>query len=200
MHWEGKTALKRTTLLATLFAAAALAGCTNVGGTPTTAPTPPPTETSNTGSTGSPSTVELDIAKYKAKPCDVLTPTQVTQLGNVKEPTTREGAAGPICKWSGKELLDDSTYDIAIGTALAYDTALANSRQHPVFIETTIQGVRTFTSSTTDDTRTCTTVVDAGKSGSLLVTVNVARNKVPAQKPSAEAQRVAALAIENLRG
>ena len=191
--------MKRTTLLATLFTAAALAGCTTIGGTPTTGNTPPTTETSDTGSTGSPS-ADLGIDKYKDKPCDVLTAAQVAQLGNVKEPTTRQGAAGPICKWSGKELLDDSAYDIAIGTALAYDTALANSRQHPVFSEKTVQGVRTFTSSTTDDTRTCTANVDAGKSGTLLVNVNVARNKVPAQKPCAEADRVAAMIIENLRG
>lgn len=193
--------MKRTTLLATLFAAAALAGCTSIGGTPTTGSTPPPTtETSDTGSTSSPSAVDLGIDKYKDKPCDVLTAAQVTQLGKVKAPEIRQGPAGQICNWRGQELLEDSAYEISVATLLPYETALANSRQRPVFSEKDIQGVRTFTSSTTDDTRTCTSTVDAGKSATLLVIVNVARNKVPAQKPCAEAERVAAMAIENLRG
>lgn len=200
MRWEGKTALKRTTLLATLFAAAALAGCTNVGGTPTTATTPPPTETNNTGSTGSPAAVELKVDKFKDKPCDLLTAAQVAQLGNVKEPKIRQAALGPACQWNGKEILEDSAYEVAVYPDQSFETQLGNSRSFPVFSEKTIQGIRTFNSDNTDATRSCTTIAEAGKTGILQVDVSVAKNKVPAQKPCAEAERVTAMAIENLRG
>lgn len=199
MRWEGKTALKRTTLLATLFAAAALAGCTNVGGTPTTATTPPTTEMSDTGSADSPA-VKLNIAKFKDKPCDILTAAQVTQLGNTKAPTTRQAALGMACEWSGKDILEDSAYEVSTATEQSFETMRGNASKSAVFSEKTIQGVRTFSADTTDGTRACATYGEAGKTGVLIVHVDVARSKVATQKPCAEAERVAAMAIENLRG
>jgi len=190
--------LKRNTLLATLFATAALAGCTNVGGTPTTGSTPPPaTESSDTGS---PTAVELGIDKFKDKPCDFLTAAQVTQLGNVKAPTTRQAALGPACSWNGKDILEDSAYEISTASEQSYETLLGNSRKFPVFSEKTIQGIRTLSSDDTDGTRACETIVEAGKTGAVLVHVDVAMKKVPTQKPCAESERVAALVIGNLRG
>ncbi len=200
-RWEGSTALKRTTLLATLFAAAALAGCSDVeGGTPTTSNTPPPaTETSNTGSTGTPAT-ELSLDKVKDKPCDILTAAQVTALGNVDSPRPRKAALGPSCVWDGKEALDDSTYEIWVATDQVFENQLSASRSDAVFSEKTIQGVRTFSGDSTDGVRMCLTVIEAGKTGTVGVSMNLAKNKAATQKACTETEKLAATVIGNLKG
>lgn len=197
-RWEGSSALKRTTLVAALFAAAALAGCTGINGTPTTGSTPPATQTSDTGSTGSPAT-KLSIAKFKDKPCDILTAAQVTALGNV-DVKTRTSVVGQACTWEGKDVLDDSTYEISVGTEQVFENQLTNSRNAAVFSEKTIDGVRTFNRDSTDGSRTCLTIIEAGKVGTVGVAVDVAKNKLSTQKPCTESEKLAATVIGNLRG
>jgi hypothetical protein len=193
--------LKRTTLLATLFAVAALAGCSDVkGGTPTTGNTQPPaTETSDTGSTRAPTT-ELNIDKVKDKPCDVLTAAQVTALGNVDVPRQRKAALGPSCVWDGKEALDDSTYEIWVGTEQSFENQLNTSRSAAVFSEKTIEGVRTFSRDSADGIRLCLTVIEAGKTGTVGVSMNLAKNKAATQKACTETEKLAATVIGNLKG
>lgn len=201
-RWEGSTALKRTTLLATLFAVAALAGCSDIkGGTPTTGATQPPaTETSDTGSTGSPAT-DLGIDRYKDKPCDILTPAQVTALGNVEAAgRQRKSALGQACVWDGKEALDDSSFDIVVAMGQDYDNQLNNSRTNTTFSEKTVDNVRTFSTHSGDASRTCLTVVDGGKAGSIGVSISVAKNKAATTKSCAETEKVAAAVIGNLKG
>ncbi|MGZ3147999.1 DUF3558 domain-containing protein [Lentzea chajnantorensis] len=192
--------MKRTTLMAILFAATALAGCTSInGGNPTTGSTPPPaTETSETSSTGSPA-AKLDLDKVKGNACDLLTAAQITALGNV-ETKSRTSSTGPVCTWEGKSLLDDSTYEARIAADQVYDNQLASSRSAAVFSEKTIDGVRTFSRDSTDGSRSCLTIIEAGEKGTIGAAVDVAKNKLSAQKPCTESEKLAAAVIGNLKG
>ncbi|KOV82138.1 DUF3558 domain-containing protein [Nocardia sp. NRRL S-836] len=192
--------MKRTTLLATLFAATALAGCTSInGGNPTTGATQPPaTQTSDTGSTGSPA-ARLNLDKVKGNPCDLLTAAQVSALGNV-DVKTKTSSTGPVCTWEGKSLLDDSTYEVRIAADQTFENQLANSRSAAVFSEKTIDGVRTFSRDSTDASRSCLTIIEAGDKGTVGAAVDVAKNKLSTQKPCTESEKLAATVIGNLRG
>lgn len=192
---------RTTTLLAALFALAAIAGCSDKsGGNPKPEATSPSTNTESE-SPSTPSGPELNLAKYLEKPCDVLTAAQVSSISNVKTPpTTRKAPLGPSCRYQGKELLSDSSFSVTLADGQKYDSLLGNSRNSPVFSETKVGELRAFSSDDTDGTRDCTTAVEAGKESALIVQINVASELKGVKKPCEESQKIAAAAISTLKG
>jgi hypothetical protein len=187
--------LKRsTTLLAALFALAALAGCSEKNGG-NAKPETTSTSTNTTDGTSTPSGPELSLAKFLQKPCDVLTPAQTASFGKFKEPASRKAPLGPSCRWAAQDNTVDSSIAVTFGDGQEYDTLLSNSRKSPVFKEVKVEGLNAFSSDDTDGTVDCTTVVETGKTSAIVV-----QTSVNDKKPCEFAERVAAVVISTLRG
>jgi hypothetical protein len=183
------------TLLAALFALAALAGCSEKNGGNAKPETTSPSTSTTSDSTGTPSGPELSLAKFLEKPCDVLTPAQIASFGKFREPASRKAPLGPSCRWPGQDNTVDSTIAVTFGDGQEYDSLLSNSRKSPVFKEVKVDGLRAFSSDDTDGTDACTTFVETGKTSAIAV-----QTSVNDKKPCELAEKVAAVVITTLRG
>lgn len=185
---------RSTTLLAALFALAALASCSDKSGG-NAKPETTSTTTNTTDSSGTPSGPELSLAKFLEKPCDVLTPAQIASFGKFKEPASRKAPLGPSCRWAAQDNTVDSSIAVTFGDGQEYDTLLSNSRKSPVFKEVKVDGLPAFSSDDTDGTEACTTIVETGKTSAVAV-----QTHVNDKKPCELAEKVAAVVITTLKG
>ena len=188
---------RTTTLLAALFSLAALAGCSDKSGGNANPETTSPSTNTQSESPSTPSGPQLSLAKFLAKPCDVLTAAQLSPLGSkFKAPAKRTAPLGPACDWKAVDSTVDSSITVTLADGQEYDTLLSNSRKSPVFSEQKVEGLRAFSSDDTDGTVDCATAVETGKESAILVQISVYTGK----KPCDEAQKIAAAVISTLKG
>ncbi|GLY49025.1 DUF3558 domain-containing protein [Lentzea sp. NBRC 102530] len=188
-----------TALLTAVLAFGALAGCTSsqTGGNPTPAPTTGGEQTSTEPTSSDPG---LSIAKYVSAPCSILTSSQTTTLGSVRAPAPGTGELGPLCEWKGQDVIKNSRYTVSVTEKKPFDDMVANVKNNPVFDDKKIDGVRVVSTDQLDGLITCLVSIQASKTDSVTVQVNLAADEQATKKACPEAERVAQLIITNLKG
>ncbi|MEU0883916.1 DUF3558 domain-containing protein [Lentzea sp. NPDC005914] len=190
--------MKRSlTLLAALFSLAALAGCSDKSGGNAKPETTSPSDTKSE-SPSTPAGPQLDLAKFLAKPCDVLTAAQLSPLGShFKAPAPRTAPLGPACDWKAVDSTVDSSVTVTLADGKEYDSLLSSSRKSPIFSEQKVEGLRSFNSDDTDGTVDCTTAVETGKESAIVVQTSVLDGKT---KPCDVNLKVASAVVTTLKG
>ncbi|USX48699.1 DUF3558 domain-containing protein [Lentzea sp. HUAS12] len=190
-----------TALLTAVLALGVLAGCTSTqtGGNPTSASTTGAGQTSSQP-TSDGSDAGLSIAKYVSSPCSILTASQVSSLGSVREPAPGSGTLGPNCVWMGQDVIKNSKYTVHVTENKSFEDLVANVKANPVFTDKTIDGVRVISTSQTDASTGCLTSLQASKTDSITVQVSTAAEERASKPACQESERVAQLIITNLKG
>ncbi|GGP44981.1 DUF3558 domain-containing protein [Saccharothrix coeruleofusca] len=197
--------LKSKTLV--LFTAAILAsiasGCSEKSpGTPTSPTTTgAPTQTTAAGKSAFPEP-ELDPKRFADRPCDLLKPAQLAELGEFDAPEPDNGAIGPSCGWGAKDVLKGTRYDITIyDDGSTIDTIIESVEGSPVVKETEISGYPAVSYDITDGKGTCSTAVGTSSVSAILVQVLNENEESSEWKDSCGAsEKVAATVIGNLKG
>jgi len=186
-----------TALLTVVLAIGVLAGCSDKtrGNANTTAPT-----TGEQTSTSQGSSSGLSIAKVASKPCDTLTAAQVAKLGTVAAGKAGTNVLGAECEWKGNDAIKNSTYSVTVTEDKDVEDMVANVKSSPIFQDKKSDGVRLITNDGSDGTLHCSTIVEVSKTDSVTVYVAVAADERPAKPACPEAEKVAKMVIENLRG
>jgi hypothetical protein len=189
-----------TALLTAVLAIGVLAGCSEKtnGNANTTAPSTGDQTSSQPTSTDSPSGLSID--KFVSKPCDILTAAQVAKLGSVRAPEADSDVLGPMCTWKGQDVIKNSTYSVSVTKDKDVDEMVANVKNDPVFTDHKVDGVRLITSDQTNGEMSCDTIIQVSKTDSVTLQVSVAKDERATKKPCTEAETVAKMIIENLRG
>lgn len=189
-----------TALLTAVLAIGALAGCSEKtgGNANTTAPTGGE-QTSSSPTSSGPSS-GLSIAKVANKPCDVLTAAQVAKLGAVKAPATKTSILGPECKWSGQDVIKNSTYWAVVTQDKSVQEMVDSIKNNQVHNDHKVGGVRFITNDTTDGSISCATIIEVSDTDSVTLSVSIAADERAAKKPCTESETVAKMIVENLRG
>ncbi|GLZ32141.1 hypothetical protein Lesp02_43290 [Lentzea sp. NBRC 105346] len=196
------------TALATIAAAGLLVGCdSKTPGTATTAPgtggnTGSPTSTSASSSgeappvTGTP----LSLDKFKTDPCTLLTPEQITQLGDMKPGEKRDRSGQPQCIWHPKAPTGafSFTYTFSKSTLNDYYKGKSN---YPYFKPAQVSGYPAASFDGIDGVHgDCSTVVALSDKTALMVQVNMSTKTAPNYStPCTVSEKGAAIAIEGLK-
>ncbi|MEV0677983.1 DUF3558 domain-containing protein [Actinosynnema sp. NPDC050436] len=196
------------TFRAVLVAGAALTALTACMTTSKGNPTPAPGATSAAGSTttsGKPSGgSDLDLGKYLANPCAILTQAQQAELTTFREakPETT-GEQGPSCTYQGKDVLANSTFEITFmvkGTSI--DDLIGNTKTgFPVARETKVAGRPAVSFDSADGKRNCSTAFGTSDTEAVLVQGNIGKNdKLNDDNACGTTERVATTIVGNLKG
>ncbi|SDG20585.1 Protein of unknown function [Lentzea fradiae] len=189
-----------TALLTAVIAVGVLAGCSEkTGGTAGTTLTTGGGQTS-TAPTSESSSSGLSIAKFADKPCDLLTEAQVAKLGEVAAPKTSTSTLGPKCTWEGKDILKNSTYVVYATVDQDVEAMVDRVKTNPIFTEKKIGDVRVFINDSTDGVIHCRAIIEVSKTDSATVDADIAAEERAAKPACTEAESVAAMVIETLKG
>ena len=190
-----------TALLTAVLAFGALAGCTSsqTGGNPTAAPTTGGGQTSSEP-TSDGSGTSLDVSKFVGTPCSVLTADQVATLGSVRAPEPGTGTLGPNCVWRGQDAIKNSKYTVHVTKDQNFDNQVNEVKNNAVFTDKKIDGVRVISTDRLDGEVTCLVSLQASKTDSVTIQVNVASDEQASKKACPEGERLAQLIIGNLKG
>ncbi|CAL9617420.1 hypothetical protein SUDANB95_05731 [Actinosynnema sp. ALI-1.44] len=187
-------------------AAAALAACTSTTGTPTPAPTTSGggTTSATTKSSAKPGgPAALDIRKFANDPCAILAAGDLTAFGDFDTPKPEaDGPNGPSCAWDGKDVLEDSSYQVVLvvkGATLESFRESNKSRQ--VFREATVAGYPAVSYDTASGTLDCNTAIGTSDKEAVLIQATVGDgDKAFAGKPCDAAEKFGATVIGKLKG
>ncbi|WP_309114976.1 DUF3558 domain-containing protein [Saccharothrix sp.] len=186
-------------------AAAALAACTSTNvGNPTPAPTTGGGATSTTKTSSKPSgPAALDIRKFTQDPCAILAAGDLAPFGNFDAPKAEaDGPNGPSCAWDGKDVLEDSSYQVVLvvkGATL--ESFRESNKSRKVFREATVAGYPAVSYDTASGTLDCNTAIGTSDKEAVLIQATVGDgDKAFAGKPCDAAEKFGATVIGKLKG
>ncbi|MBB5957616.1 hypothetical protein FHS29_004211 [Saccharothrix tamanrassetensis] len=193
----------RTILVAGVFSVT-LASCTSPeGGNPTAAPTTGTSATATTSSSASSGGPDLDIGKFVAAPCAILTPEQIAAVSTIREAKAAESETGPGCTYQGKDVLENSTFKVVFSTkGKPFDELMAEGKaKFPIFDKKEIAGIPAAVFDSTDGSKSCNAVMRASDKTSVLVQGTIAKNdKLNPGKPCSTVEQVATTVAGTLKG
>ncbi|HEX6344336.1 DUF3558 domain-containing protein [Umezawaea sp.] len=195
-------------LLATISAIGLVAGCSGKDGgraTPETGTqTGAPASSTGTSPSSSFEGVELDTGKFAAKPCDALTPAQLSTLGTFKAGEAGTSALGPSCDFRAQKVLEGVTYEVVIASSgNTIESIVENLKKNntPVVKETKVSGYAAVNSDQTNAKGSCATAVGTSSEDAISVQLITENEALPEYKdPCGQTEKVAALIIQNLKG
>lgn len=186
-------------------AALALAACTSTGGNPTPASTTAGGGTTSTTKTSAKPSgpAALDIQKFAKDPCSILAAGDLTAFGKFDTPKAEsDGPNGPSCAWDGKDVLEDSSYQVVLvvkGATLESFREANKSRK--VFREATVAGYPAVSYDTASGTLDCNTAIGTSDKEAVLIQATVGDgDKAFAGKPCDAAEKFGATVIGKLKG
>ncbi|WP_170211683.1 DUF3558 domain-containing protein [Saccharothrix australiensis] len=186
-------------------AVAVLAACTTTDpGDPTAGPTTGTSErTPTTSGSATGGASGLSLAKYLSNPCAILTKAQQAELTTFREAKATEGTFGPACTYQGKDVLENSTFEISLvvkGNTI--DDFIEEAKAGmSVAEETKVDGRPAINFDSADGKRNCSTAVGTSDKEAVLVQANIGKNdKLNDDKACEKSERVAKTVIGNLRG
>lgn len=159
------------------------------------AASPPAVETT------SPHVASLDLGKFAADPCQLLTIDQLNTKDDFNAPKPYEGPLGPTCIWETKDSKRPN-YKVALTTKGKTLASLKEkAKSHKTFRETTVAGRPAFTSDFGDGKGTCTTTVGTSSQDAVVVSMGSEFPSNPEYPIACDiSERVAAIVIEKLKG
>lgn len=170
-------------------AAIAVSGCS----TEIPVATPPAIETT------SPHVAGIDLSKFAADPCQLLTIAQLNAQDEFNAPEPYEGPLGPTCIWETKDSKRPN-YKVALTTkGRTLESLKEKAKDHKTFRETTVAGRPAFTSDFSDGKGTCTTTVSTSKQDAVVVSMGSEFSGNPEYLIACDiSEKVAAIVIEKL--
>lgn len=142
----------------------------------------------------------LDLSKYAANPCDLLTSAQVAGLGTMDAPEPGKTGGAPSCVVNPKDLTKGARYTIVLPDE-TFAKAVRFAESSSVKEETTVGGLEAFTHSPVAGGKgRCTTIVAASVETTFQVVVSVTNSALPeAAGACARSQEVAGLVVETAK-
>ncbi|HEX7303276.1 DUF3558 family protein [Lentzea sp.] len=189
-----------TALLTAVIAVGVLAGCSEKTGGNASTTTPTGGGQTSSAPTSESSSSGLSIAKFADKPCDLLTTAQVAKLGQVSAPKTSTSTLGPKCTWEGKDVLKNSTYTVYASADKDVEAMVNNVKGNPIFTDKKIGDVRVVINDSTDGVIHCRAIIEVSKTDSATVDADIAADERAAKPACTEAESVAKMVIETLKG
>jgi uncharacterized protein DUF3558 len=199
----------RTNGLILLMAVSAciLGGCSEKDPGSASAESGARTEAPSSTASNAPSTdtggPELPLNTFADKPCELLKPDQVAQLGTFKAPAKSTNQAAVQCRWAAQDVTKGAAYTVAVAnTGVTFQTSADQAKQNnPYFKPTKVSEYPAFNFDGTDAKGSCTTGVGTPSKGVFLVQINMENKALPEYNdPCAATEKVAALVIANLKG
>lgn len=143
---------------------------------------------------------DLDVSKFTDKPCSLLTPSQLAQLGDFANPVPRQEPDKSACELNPHNV-GRAGYLVTLRTkGISFESARDNMKGSPEYRETDIAGYPAFSYSGSDTKGICTTSVRPSDKGALQVTVVGEPEFSPELEDSCGAtEKAAALVVTNLK-
>ncbi|ACU36131.1 DUF3558 domain-containing protein [Actinosynnema pretiosum subsp. pretiosum] len=143
----------------------------------------------------------IDLSKYAANPCGLLTAAQVAGLGTMDAPEPGKTGGSPSCVFNPKDVTKGARYTVVLPDE-TFAKAVRFAESSSVKEETTVGGLEAFTHSPIAGGKgRCTTIVAASAETTFQVLVGVTNSALPEAAAACEkSQEVAALVVETAKG
>ncbi|MET9630011.1 DUF3558 domain-containing protein [Lentzea sp. NPDC006480] len=113
----------------------------------------------------------LDLTAFMDTPCAVLTPAQLTRLGDFEPPVPEQTDRGSRCSFNQKNVVMPG-YSVGLNTkGISFEASKDNMKTTKVFRETDVAGYPAFGYDALGGTGVCSTVVRASAKATVIVTV-----------------------------
>ncbi|GAA2676840.1 MULTISPECIES: DUF3558 domain-containing protein [Actinosynnema] len=143
----------------------------------------------------------LDLSKYEANPCGLLTSAQVAGLAALDDPEPGNTGGSPSCVWNPVDLTKGARYTVVLPEE-TFAKAVRFAESSSVKEEAVVGGLEAFTHSPVAGGKgRCTTIVAASAETTFQVMVSVTNGSLPEAAAACEVSRkVAALVVETVKG
>ncbi|WP_045311459.1 DUF3558 family protein [Lentzea aerocolonigenes] len=142
---------------------------------------------------------DLDVSRFTDKPCSLITPSQLNQLGDFETPVPQQEPGKSMCKLNPRRVFKPG-YSLSVRQDSLFESGRENTKGAPVYRETEVAGYPAFSYSGSDIGGVCSTVVRSSSRSSIQVTVVGEPEVSPELADACSAtEKTAAVVVTNLK-
>lgn len=154
--------------------------------------------TAGFSTTDAAATTDIDLSRFAADPCQLLTIEQLNTPDDLKA-EVYDGPLGPTCLW-GTEDLKRPGYKVALSTSRTLAVLKEKSKDDKTFRETTVAGRPAFVHDFGDGRGTCATTVGTSDKDAVVVSIGSEFSGNPEYLIACDiSEKLAGLVVEKMK-